>query len=61
MKVDLTEKASDQIRGTRSKFPPLCDEDLIDFKERYDELLSALENSIRAKTHPDVQIKMHFC
>lgn len=43
---------SDQIRGRRLKISPICDMDLVDYEELYDELFSRMEQSVGAQIHP---------
>lgn len=43
---------SDLIRGRRLKISPICDMDLVDYEELYDELFSRMEQSVGAQIHP---------
>jgi hypothetical protein len=52
MNALLSEKESDQIRGHRFKISPVCDADLVDYEELYDELFSRMEQGIGAQLHP---------
>lgn len=52
MNALLAEKESDQIRGRRLKISPVCDADLVDYEELYDELFSRMEQSIGAQIRP---------
>jgi len=52
MNALLSEKESDQIRGHRFKISPVCDADLVDYEELYDELFSRMEHSIGAQIRP---------
>lgn len=40
---------SDQIRGHRLKISPVCDMDLVDYEELYDELFSRMEQGVGAQ------------
>ena len=52
MSSKLSEKESDQIRGHRLKISPICDADLVDYEELYDELFSRMEHSVGAQIRP---------
>lgn len=52
MNTVLAEKESDQIRGRRLKISPVCDADLVDYEELYDELFSRMEHSVGAQIRP---------
>lgn len=42
----------EQYRGQRLKVSPVCDADLVDYEELYDELFSRMEQSVGAQIHP---------
>lgn len=50
MSANLTEK--DLIRGNRLKISTVCDADLVDYEELYDELFSRMEQSVGAQIRP---------
>ena len=52
MAKDFTEKEPESFRGMRMKISPVCDMDLVDYEELYNELFSRMEQSIGAQIRP---------
>lgn len=52
MSSKLVEEQTDQFRGMRVRVSPVCDADLVDYEELYDELFSRMEQSVGAQIRP---------
>lgn len=52
MNALFAEKESDMIRGRRLKISPVCDMDLVDYEELYNELFSRMEQGVGAQIRP---------